>query len=273
MNYTRSKSVFQLEPLPLPDKKISTTAAVSSKFLFRGIFVAIAIMTIWAISLGVLLYIDISQWKIWLLLPIILWQTFLYTGLFITAHDAMHGVVFPKNLKINHFIGSLCLFLYGLLSYPKLLKKHWLHHHNPATAKDPDFHNGKYKNFLAWYLYFMKGYWSWWQIITLMIIYNLGKYLGHLPEDNLNYFWVIPSILSSLQLFYFGTFLPHSEPVEGYQDPHRSQTISRPIWWSFITCYHFGYHYEHHEYPHVPWWQLPQIYQVFNSGNGGRTDK
>ncbi|WP_225880322.1 beta-carotene ketolase CrtW [Anabaenopsis elenkinii] len=265
--------MFQLEPLPLPDKKISTTAAVSSKFLFRGIFVAIAIMTIWAISLGVLLYIDISQWKIWLLLPIILWQTFLYTGLFITAHDAMHGVVFPKNLKINHFIGSLCLFLYGLLSYPKLLKKHWLHHHNPATAKDPDFHNGKYKNFLAWYLYFMKGYWSWWQIITLMIIYNLGKYLGHLPEDNLNYFWVIPSILSSLQLFYFGTFLPHSEPVEGYQDPHRSQTISRPIWWSFITCYHFGYHYEHHEYPHVPWWQLPQIYQVFNSGNGGRTDK
>jgi beta-carotene ketolase (CrtW type) len=62
-------------------------------------------------------------------------------------------------------------------------------------------------------------------------------------------------------LFYFGTFLPHREPEEGYSNIHCAQSNSLPVFWSFITCYHFGYHQEHHEYPHVPWWHLPVIYK------------
>ncbi|MHC5856408.1 beta-carotene ketolase CrtW [Nostoc sp.] len=251
--------MIQLEQPPSHQTKL--TPVVKSQSQFKGLFIAIVIVSVWVISLSLLLPLDISKSKLWVLLPTIAWQTFLYTGLFITSHDAMHGVVFPQNSKINHIIGILTLSLYGLLPYKKLLKKHWLHHHNPATQKDPDFHNGKYKNFLAWYLYFMKGYWSWGQIITLIIIYNFVNNILHIPSDNLNYFWVYPSLLSSFQLFYFGTFLPHSEPKGGYIQPHCAQTISRPIWWSFITCYHFGYHEEHHEYPHLPWWQLPEIYK------------
>ena len=82
-----------------------------------------------------------------------------------------------------------------------------------------------------------------------------------------------------MQLFYFGTFLPHSEPEGGYSEPHRAKSTSYPVWLSFITCYHFGYHEEHHEYPHVCWWQLPEIYQLrlnsasSTSGNGDRTHK
>jgi len=252
--------VIQLEQPPSHQTKL--TPVVKSQSQFKGLFIAIVIVSVWVISLSLLLPLDISKSKLWVLLPTIAWQTFLYTGLFITSHDAMHGVVFPQNSKINHIIGILTLSLYGLLPYKQLLKKHWLHHHNPATQKDPDFHNGKYKNFLAWYLYFMKGYWSWGQIITLIIIYNFVNNILHIPSDNLNYFWVYPSLLSSFQLFYFGTFLPHSEPIGGYIQPHCSQTISRPIWWSFITCYHFGYHEEHHEYPHITWWQLPEIYKT-----------
>ncbi|WP_016948968.1 beta-carotene ketolase CrtW [Anabaena sp. PCC 7108] len=238
--------------LRFPTKKLNPVA---------GMFIAIVIISIWAISLIFLMSIDISNVNFLMLSPIILWQTFLYTGLFITAHDAMHGIVFPQNPKINHFIGSLCLSLYGLLPYQKLLKKHWLHHHNPASEIDPDFHDGKHKNFLAWYVYFMKNYWNWSQIITLIIIYNILVYIFDMPRNNLTYFWVIPSLLSSLQLFYFGTFLPHSEPSNGYIEPHRAQTINRPIWLSFMTCYHFGYHEEHHKYPHAAWWQLPKIYK------------
>ncbi|MEH1938555.1 MAG: beta-carotene ketolase CrtW [Nostoc sp.] len=252
--------MIQLEQPPSHQTKL--TPVVKSKSQFKGLFIAIVIVSAWVISLSLLLSLDISKVKLWMLSPVILWQTFLYTGLFITSHDAMHGVVFPHNTKINHLIGTLTLSLYGLLSYKKLLQKHWVHHHNPASQIDPDFHNGKHKNLLVWYLHFMKGYWSWGQIIALTIIYNFAKYILHIPSDNLNYFWVIPSLLSSFQLFYFGTFLPHSEPIGGYIQPHCSQTISRPIWWSFITCYHFGYHEEHHEYPHVPWWQLPEIYKA-----------
>jgi len=52
-------------------------------------------------------------------LPVILWQAFLYTGLFITAHDAMHGAVFPKILKLT--VDRLQYF-YGLFDYKQLLK-------------------------------------------------------------------------------------------------------------------------------------------------------
>jgi beta-carotene/zeaxanthin 4-ketolase len=227
----------------------------------KGLVFALVIIATWATSLILLISVDISKLNNLTLLLAVFWQTFLYTGLFITAHDAMHGVVFSANSKINHFIGSLCLLLYGCLSYEKLLKKHWMHHHNPASEKDPDFHDGQHKNFFTWYFHFMKGYWSWGQIIILIVLYNSAHYILHLPKENLNTFWVIPSLLSSLQLFYFGTFLPHQEPENGYIEPHRAQTISRPVWWSFISCYHFGYHEEHHEYPHAPWWKLPEIHQ------------
>jgi beta-carotene/zeaxanthin 4-ketolase len=233
--------------------------------LYKAPLVAFAVLAVWATSLICLLSVDIEKWNAFSILVAIVWQTFLYTGLFITAHDAMHGAAFPGNIKINHFIGSLYLLLYGCLSYKKLLRKHWHHHQHPASELDPDFHNGKHKNFFAWYFHFMKRYWSWSQIITLMVIYNLVVRLLHVPEDNMTKFWMIPSILSSLQLFYFGTFEPHREPEEGYSEPHNSQTMSRPEWLSFITCYHFGYHEEHHEYPNIPWWGLPKVYKLKNS--------
>ncbi|WP_250122240.1 beta-carotene ketolase CrtW [Chroococcidiopsis sp. CCMEE 29] len=241
---------------------IKAAQTAKSESTYRGILIAVAIIGIWAISLMFLLSLNISNLPILWMLPAILWQTFLYTGLFITAHDAMHGVVFPNHPRINHFIGKVAVLLYALFSYNKLLKKHWLHHHKPATPLDPDFHDGTHKSFFAWYLNFMKGYWSWTQLIALVVTFHVIHHILHVPENNLLLFWVIPSILSSIQLFYFGSFLPHKEPEGGYNNIHRAQSNSLPIFWSFISCYHFGYHQEHHEYPHVPWWNLPVIYKM-----------
>jgi fatty acid desaturase len=50
-----------------------------------------------------------------------------------------------------------------------------------------------------------------------------------------------------------GTYLPHRAPttegvkVSDYPDEHRSRSNDMPTWLSLITCYHFGYHREHHE--------------------------
>jgi beta-carotene ketolase (CrtW type) len=233
----------------------------ANKYALQCLLIAILVICCWAACLSYLISIDISSISIFQLLPLILVQTFLYTGLFITAHDAMHGVVFPKNAKINNFIGSLAVGLYALFSYKRLLKTHWLHHQNPATELDPDFHNGEQKSFLGWYFQFMKKYWSWWRILGLITIFYFASYVVHLPEKNLTLFWILPSILSSAQLFYFGTFLPHKEPTGGYKNIHNAQSNPLPIFLSFITCYHFGYHQEHHEYPNVPWWKLPEVYQ------------
>lgn len=236
----------------------------------KGILIALLVIGTWATSLCFLLSLNLEKVPNVLILPAILGQMFLYTGLFITAHDAMHGVVFPANIKINNLIGKFVLFVYALFSYDYLLKKHWLHHHNPASALDPDFHDGEHKNYFAWYYHFFKGYWNWKQIIGLVLLFHCIRSLFHTPEINLTLFWVIPSILSSFQLFYFGTFLPHREPEGGYTNIHRAKSNPLPIFWSFITCYHFGYHEEHHEYPHVPWWNLPTVYKKKqkDKGNG-----
>jgi beta-carotene/zeaxanthin 4-ketolase len=63
--------------------------------------------------------------------------------------------------------------------------------------------------------------------------------------------------MSSFQLFLFGTFLPHREPINGYVNDCHSTSTSFSEFWSFISCYHFGYHEEHHDLPHLAWWQLP----------------
>lgn len=226
---------------------------------YIGLMIACLIITTWLISLGIFLSFDIQQTNLTLIILAILWQTFLHTGLFITAHDAMHGVVFPRNSKINNFIGYLTVLLYALFDYKKLLKRHWEHHHNPASEFDPDYHDGQHKNFFAWYGYFMFRYWSWLRFAGMTVAYHSVKNLLHIPEINLIIFWAIPLLLSSVQLFYFGTYLPHREPLEGYQNSHRTQSIYRPFIWSFISCYHFGYHEEHHKYPHIAWWELPSI--------------
>ncbi|MEM1392990.1 MAG: beta-carotene ketolase CrtW [Cyanobacteria bacterium P01_H01_bin.150] len=232
---------------------------IQSLKYFTGLIIACFIIATWAISLGLFVNINLPTTNI-LLIPILtIWQAFLFTGLFITAHDAMHGIVFPKNPKINNFIGYLTVILYAFFSYKKLLKRHWEHHNNPASEIDPDYHDGKHKNFLSWYLYFMFRYWSWLRFAGMTIVYHSVRIIFHIPEINLLLFWAAPLLLSSIQLFYFGTYLPHREPSEGYQNSHRTKSIYRPLLWSFITCYHFGYHEEHHKYPSVAWWKLPMI--------------
>jgi beta-carotene ketolase (CrtW type) len=225
-----------------------------------GITIALTIIGLWISSLFVFFSWEITPSYLPHILVAIWWQTFLYTGLFITGHEGMHGLICPQNLQLNHLIGWIAVKLYALFDYKKLLTKHWLHHRHPASALDPDFHDGESSAFWAWYSHFLKNYWSWKRLTSLLAIVGFLSLAFNIPLLNLFCFVLLPAILSSLQLFYFGTFLPHREPQEGYCSPHRSQSTALPVFWSFITCYHFGYHQEHHEYPNVPWWQLPRIY-------------
>ena len=64
-------------------------------------------------------------------------------------------------------------------------------------------------------------------------------------------------ILSSLQLFYFGTYIPH-KPLNHKEVMYweKSNSSSKERFESFLTCYHFDCHFEHHAMPHVPWFEL-----------------
>jgi beta-carotene/zeaxanthin 4-ketolase len=227
---------------------------------YAGTSLAIAgcIVLVWATSIVVLFTINLQSLSLVTKILILPWQTFLYTGLFITAHDAMHGAVYPPNRAVNDAVGTFVLWLYGLFSFKTLLQRHIQHHRFPASETDPDY---KSSGFLGWYWTFMSRYWSWTRFIALVLMFHLIHGVFGVPESNLAWFWVYPSVLSSLHLFYFGTYLPHRQPEGGYSDEHRSTTIPRPWIFSLLACYHFGYHHEHHRFTDVPWWQLPSAYQ------------
>jgi len=171
----------------------------------------------------------------------------LFTGLFITAHDAMHGTI-SSNKKLNTSFGYIAVFLYAGFSYKHLYRKHHQHHKHVHTHEDPDFAEG---GFWKWYFRFMRNYVSIIQIIIMALAYNILKIW--VDEVNLLLFWVLPALMSTFQLFYFGTYLPHKGE---HNNTHHSSTQKKNHLFAFLSCYFFGYHLEHHEQPHLPWWKL-----------------
>lgn len=224
-----------------------------------GLLIAIAISGTWGTSLYLLLTVDFSSLHPGMIILAIAWMTFLYTGLFITAHDGMHGSLFPKQLKVSHTVGAVAVFLYAMFSFNNLLQKHWQHHKHPASAKDPDYHDGAHKGFFRWYIHFIRNYLTYKQLLGMAIAFNIFLHVFKIPTINLVLFWVAPSLLSTFQLFYFGTYLVHKESGEPFKDHHRARSNNYSLLLSFLSCYHFGYHWEHHAYPNVPWWRLPEV--------------
>ncbi|NJM74827.1 MAG: beta-carotene ketolase [Acaryochloridaceae cyanobacterium RU_4_10] len=235
---------------------------INSLNKFLGIFISLIIISLWFFSLKYCLFYDICGSKKIFLPFIIFIRTFLQTGLFITAHDAMHETIFTENQKINCLIGSTSTTLYAFLMYKPLLVKHKLHHSYPSSASDPDFYDGQKPIILSWYFKFMKSYFEpkqiWIVIGGISFVFALG-YALNISNLNLITFWILPMILSSFQLFYFGTFLPHRRTVQGYIDRHCARSTGYSAFWSFLACYHFGYHWEHHAYPNTPWYRLPLL--------------
>ncbi|EPR69693.1 Beta-carotene ketolase [Cyclobacterium qasimii M12-11B] len=120
--------------------------------------------------------------------------------------------------------------LFSFNFYWKLFPNHHKHHNHVATDGDPDFHSsGK---FLPWYLSFILNYLNIWQFLLMAVTFNLLKLV--FPVPNLVLFWMLPAILSTLQLFYFGTYLPHKGM---HSNKHHSGTLKKNHLWAFLSCY------------------------------------
>ncbi len=230
----------------------------------RGVWIALLIIASWASLLSYALLAAPIGWTSPATYLLVLLQTHLYTGMFITAHDAMHGLVSPKR-SLNLWIGRVCATLFAFNFYDQLNRKHHLHHRFVGTAQDPDYHGG---NFLVWYINFALQYVNVWQILLMAASYNVLKIW--LPAEKLIVYWMLPSILSTLQLFYFGTYLPH-RGEHAPDNTHRSRSQALNHYWAFLACYFFGYHYEHHNSPGTPWWKLPQEKEKTVANSSGRS--
>ena len=138
-------------------------------------------------------------------LALVLVQAWLSTGLFIIAHDCMHGSFAPGRPITNRIVGTLCLGAYAGLSYGQLRPKHHAHHDAPGTPADPDFHAGAPRAALPWFLRFFTGYYTHGQILRITGAAVLYMLLGA-SLINIVVFWAVPALLALGQLFVFGTF-------------------------------------------------------------------
>lgn len=236
----------------------------SKTITLTNIALAVAIIASWlAAHIYSVFFFELTTSALPLAVVLFLLNTWLSVGLFIVAHDCMHGSLVPFRPAVNRAIGRLCLTLYAGFSYDDLNRKHHLHHRHAGTGEDPDFHDAPPYGYWRWFANFLGEYFSWRQyahmtVRFLVYVYVLGAHL-----ENAILLWCIPAILSALQLFTFGTYLPHRPHREPFADRHR--TISNNYSWlvSLLTCFHFGYHHEHHLDPKMPWWRLPRARKYF----------
>ncbi|AFY38317.1 fatty acid desaturase [[Leptolyngbya] sp. PCC 7376] len=227
---------------------------------YTGLGLAIIILIFWLLSTILLIATPISTLGIPGTLSGIGLRTFLHTGLFIVAHDAMHGNLAPGNVALNQQLGCIAITLYAGLPYEHCRKNHIQHHRFPAQAGDPDFHDGINANPLIWFCHFINNYLSrkyLTRFSSILIAIAAGlHYSCGFAYLNLFYFLLLPLCFSTVQLFFFGTYRPH-----GCQHQRRSkQSLDSKLiyFWSLISCYHFGlYHEEHHTFPRKSWFQLP----------------
>lgn len=218
-----------------------------------GLAIAISIIVIWFAHLFYILTSVQVNFTSTIFYFHVLLQGYLYTGLFITAHDAMHGTVLPKNKIANKIVGYIATFLFAGMSYSRLIKNHMKHHKHPGTEDDPDFFTNS-QNFFVWWGSFLFRYTTILQLVVMGVAYNLLKIW--IPEIKLWFFWIIPAILGTFQLFFFGTYLPHRKPHDHSMEPHKARTQKKNHLWAMLSCYFFGYHFEHHDSPGTPWWKL-----------------
>lgn len=236
----------------------SLPARTYTRQTVTGLLLAAAILATWAA--GHVYGVFFHRWTAWGVVAtpfLIAVQCWLGVGLFIVAHDCMHGSLAPFQPSVNRWVGRLCLALYAGFSYDTLIPKHFDHHRFPGTALDPDFNEEDPEHFWRWYAAFFRRYFGWQPLVFVLSVAVVEVFVIGADLRNVMLLWAMPAILSSLQLFYFGTYLPHRHEDQTFADRHNSRTNDLPWLLSLLTCFHFGYHHEHHLAPQTPWWRLP----------------
>jgi fatty acid desaturase len=204
-------------------------------------------------------------------------------GISLFAHEAVHGTL-ARNRVLNAVLGAASAIpvLQNCSAYKVL---HLRHHSHLGEEGDPDH----YANYTRWswmvfimnwlrlligypvyitaipILGFKHGAWrDRWCILAeaLAMVALIGTAWHFLPHALLFQGWVMPMVFINFMVNVRGmsqhTLLPacHDE-VRGT----RSILTSRLV--AFFMC-NENYHLEHHLYPGVPWYHLPQVHEALH---------
>lgn len=227
-----------------------------------GVGLAVAVIAAWAVlHLLAVFTFPVAADSALVAIAAVAVLSWLTVGLFIIAHDAIHGSLAPGRPGVNAFFGWLTMSLYAGFHYRRFEAAHHAHHDHSGTEGDPDFDAAHPRQFWPWYWTFMTRHFSWRPFLVINAVVWTYYLVFGASIPNILVYYATPAILSSLQLFFFGTYLPHRHANaaggDAFPDRHRTRTTDFGFIGSLFSCYHFGYHHEHHLFPYEPWWRLP----------------
>lgn len=223
-----------------------------------GLSLSVGIILLWAVlHVWSVFFFQPTLATVPLAVGVMAVSCWLFVGLFIISHDAIHGSLAPGRPGMNTFFGRLTMTLYAGFEYDRMAAAHHQHHRSPGTRDDPDFSEVHPTKFLPWFVAFFSRYFSWRPFLFVNAVVGVYWLVFGASLLNIVLFYGIPAIGSAAQLFYFGTFRPHRHEPGGFADAHNARSSGYGPVVSLFTCYHFGYHREHHLFPHEPWWRLP----------------
>lgn len=247
---------MSLTPAPsfaLPPRPLQRAVGLALALAIAGGWVAIHVWGMFIFRLSA------ANWPLALVVAGL--QCWLSVGVFIICHDAMHGSLVPGRPRLNSAIGAVLLALYAGFAWKRLRDAHFAHHRLAGRAGDPDFDEHHPDDFWRWYATFFRRYFGWRSILFVHTVVGIYWLVLRVPMAQIVLLYGLPALGSSLQLFYFGTFRPHrhlgGRDAAAFADHHNTRSEDFGTLASLATCFHFGYHLEHHRRPDVPWWALP----------------
>lgn len=270
-------SIPHLSPVLLESShEVHSWRHVIRIFEFLLIYFTSATATVWGAS-------QIEVWWQWgLLIPLYLLSAASLHGISLFTHEAVHGTL-ASNRVLNDLMGALCAFpvLQTCAAYRVL---HLRHHQFLGDDGDPDH----YENYTRWtwmvflmnWLRLLIGYpvyitaipilgfvqgnardrlWIATEVSVLISLVVL-VWLSPIPASWLLHAWLIPMLCINTMVNIRGmsqhTLLEHAtDAVQG------TRTIQTSWLVRFFMC-NENFHLEHHLYPGVPWYSLPQVHHA-----------
>ena len=225
----------------------------------KGLIYAAVIVACWlGLHFYAMLAFTLSMATLPLALVMALAQCWLSVGVFIISHDCMHGSLAPGRPRLNSAIGATLLFLYAGFGWQRMQSAHFEHHKHSGQDGDPDFDIANPADLRRWFTTFLGRYFGWRSIIFVHTVVAIYWLVLDVPMAQIVLLYGLPAMASAVQLFYFGTFRPHRHTAAPFTDRHNARSNDFGELASLASCFHFGYHLEHHRRPDVPWWALPK---------------
>lgn len=120
-------AMTETTPPAILEPRKGSPAYKALHFRWSGLLVAVGYFGLFAASTYFALFrheIDFDPASLAISGSLVLVLIHLYTALFITAHDAMHGTVLPGSTTVNAVVGTICLVFYAGFDFDTVRKEH-----------------------------------------------------------------------------------------------------------------------------------------------------